>query len=121
MNWALLGDSLAGVLALAGIAWLLGLGGGRIDDAEAAMRIAEDHLSGFTAREAVLSVDGDAAVVRGEGDAALLRQKGARVVVRRVPLPLSLTPADGAMLVATGERDFAPIRVAEGDKLLTWV
>lgn len=122
MNWALLGGSLAGVLALAGIAWLLGLGGGRIDDPEAAMRLAEDHLDGFTAREAVLSADGNAAVVRGDGEAALLRQKGAHVVVRRVTLPLRLTPADNAgVLVGSGDRDFAAIRIAEGDKLLTWV
>lgn len=86
MNWALAAGSLAAVLTLAGIAWLLGLGGGGIDEEAEAMVAAEDAVSGFEAVSAIIADDRRSAIVRGrDGDTVQLMMKGARVVARHRP------------------------------------
>lgn len=75
MNWLLIAGSLAGVLALTGIAWALGLGGAELADEDEAMRIAEAELPGFVAVSAEVSPDRQSAAVAGAD--------GARVRVRR--------------------------------------
>lgn len=89
MNWALAAGSLAAVLALAGVARLLALGGsGRIDSADHAIRLAEDALAGFEARDTVVCGKGGGAVVFGTGcTVALIRPSGARFLVREVKRP----------------------------------
>lgn len=81
MNWALLAGSLAGVVGLALVAKLLGLGGGELADEAEAMRIAEAEVPGFTAVSAVLGKDRLSAIVTGENSQTVrLRQHGAQFV-----------------------------------------
>ncbi|WP_448662686.1 hypothetical protein ACG3SL_18840 [Sphingomonas sp. CJ20] len=101
---ATLAASLVAVLALAGIARLLRLGGGRIESEAAAIEAAEAMLSGFEAARAVLGADGQAALVPGRaGDAALLKVHGAHIAARR------LAPGYAAVSVPEG------LRIDSGD------
>ena len=126
MNWLLLAGSLAAVLALAAIAWLLGLGGGAIADAEEAKRLAEECVGGFTAEDAIVSQDRKAALVRGKaGDLALLKAHGTQVAARRLAKPVTVERSEDGVRIASGERMFGAVafRLSEGerDKLLTMV
>lgn len=103
MIWIQLGGSLAAVLALSGLAYLLKLGGMRLDNADRARAIAEDMLVGFHAREALVSEDGGAALVAGNGAIAVLKRHGARVAARRMIPPLSVREAVEGVTIATGE------------------
>lgn len=80
MNWWLTAASLAAVLALAGIAWLLRLGGAqRLETGEDAIRLAEALSSGFEGKTGIVSTSGElAAVAGGAGDLVLIRPLGAR-------------------------------------------
>ncbi len=80
MNWTLLGGSLAAVLALAGIAWALGLGGVEPLDEAGARAMAEQLVPGFVAASVTLDQDGGAIVVGTNGDGVTLRRHGARWV-----------------------------------------
>ena len=81
----LLGGSLVAILTLAGVAWLLKLGGGTIADEAQAMADAEAILSGFDAERAVLAEDHKAALVHGrDGSVALLKIHGSQVAGRRL-------------------------------------
>lgn len=84
MNWALAAGSLAGVLGLALVARLLGLGGAQLVDADEAMRIAEAELPGFVAASAIVSEGGQSATVTGaDGTVVRLRRHGAQFVADR--------------------------------------
>jgi hypothetical protein len=124
MNWPLLAGSLAGVLALAAIAWLMGLGGGAIGEGGEAMRTAEAACSGFRAERAFVSRDGRAALIEGaEGDLVLLKVHGVHVAARRLAHPAVLEASADGIVIATGERMFGQVRLVLGpedrDKLLT--
>jgi hypothetical protein len=81
MNWWLLAGSLAGVLALTGVAWALELGDAELNDEAEAMRIAEAELPGFVAVAAALASDRQSAVVNGaDGAEVRLRRHGAQFV-----------------------------------------
>lgn len=81
MMWVQLGGSLAAVLALAGVAWLLGLGGGELTEADA-VASAEAERPGFRAAGATLRGDGRSATVRSDdGRTVSVRVHGARLVV----------------------------------------
>ena len=126
MDLILLGGSLAGVLALALVAWLLGLGGATLADEAQAKRAAEEAHTGFVAEVAFVSSDGKAALVRGaDGRFILLKVHGANVAARRLETPLRVVPTDEGATVATGERMFGDVRLAlareDRDKLLTLV
>lgn len=105
MNWPIAAGSLAAVLVLAGIAWALKLGGGgRITDPAHAVRLAEDALAGFEARDAVVCGAGAGAVVFGVGGTiALIRPSGARFIVREVRRPAWRATADG-LAIEAGDR-----------------
>lgn len=103
MNWALLGGSLAAVLALAGIARLLGLGGGTIEDDAPAMTAADEGLPGFVSER--VWRDDRTAIVLGEGGrVAVVRRHGAQFVVREPPPPLRVTTDGAVVSMASGER-----------------
>jgi predicted phage tail protein len=86
MNWALLAGSLAGVLGLAVVARLLGLGGGELADEAEAMRIAEAEMPGFRAVSAQLADDRRSALVTGaDGTTLRVRQHGAQFVGSPLP------------------------------------
>ena len=126
MNWLLLVGSIAGVLGLAWVAWMLGLGGAVIGSDEEACRIAEESLAGFSARESLVSSDGAAALVRGDdGTLMLLKVHGANIASRRLPAPIMAINVDGGVMVATGERMFGDVRLhlspEDRDKLLAMV
>lgn len=80
MNGWLTAASLAAVLALAGVAWLLKLGGTqRLETGADAIRLAEALSSGFEGKAGVVSANGDlAAATGGPGDLVLLQPMGAR-------------------------------------------
>jgi hypothetical protein len=126
LNWLLLGGSLAGVLALALTAWLLGLGGGAIGSPEEAMAIAEEGLGGFEAEQAIVSSDGRCALVFGGGGRiALIKQHGTQPAARMLGRPLRIEEVEGGFRVDSGERRFGAVRLLvsgdDRDKLLTMV
>jgi hypothetical protein len=86
MNWWLAAGSLAAVLMLAGIAWLLKLGGTqRLETAADAIALAEALSSGFEGKAGVVSANGElAAVAGGPGDLVLIEPMGARHRARRI-------------------------------------
>lgn len=101
--------SLAGIIGLAVVARLLRLGESRIADADDAARRAEQLLAGFEARRAVVSRDGNAALVAGNGTVAVLKRHGAQVAARRLLTPLRLTDIPEGVRVETGERLFGAV------------
>jgi len=109
MNWLQLGGSLAAILMLAWVARLLRLGESRITDPEMAKATAEAMLAGFEARDALLSGDGNAAIVSGNAGIAVLKRHGAKVAVRRLVPPLALRPAVEGVRVETGESFFGGV------------
>ena len=109
MNWTQLGGSLAAVLLLAWIARLLKLGESRIADAETARRMAEEALSGFVARAALVGTNGAAALVLGTDGIALLKRHGAKVAVRRLGRPLWRRPSPEGVTIETGEKMFGSV------------
>ena len=126
MNLLILGGSIAGVLALVLVAWLLRLGGASIADESEAKRAAEDHQTGFVAEAAFVSTDGKAALVRGrDGSFVLLKVHGANLAARRLEPPLRATASEAGIVVATGERMFGDVRLdlppGDRDKLLNMV
>lgn len=80
MNWWLVGGSLIAVLALAGIARMLRLGGAqRLDNGGDAIQLAEALVSGFEGRVGIVSASGEhAAAAGGPGDLVLIEPLGAR-------------------------------------------
>ena len=94
---------------LAWIARLLKLGESRIADAETARRMAEDALSGFVARAALVGTNGAAALVLGNDGIALLKRHGAKVAVRRLGRPLWRRPSPEGVTIETGEKMFGSV------------
>jgi hypothetical protein len=109
MNWAQLAGSLAAVLVLAWVARLLKLGESRIADGDTARRMAEEALSGFVARAALVGTNGAAALVLGNDGIALLKRHGAKVAARRLGRPLWRRPSPEGVTIETGERMFGPV------------
>jgi hypothetical protein len=101
--------SLVAILALAGIARMLRLGEGRINDEQAAMLAAEEQLVGFDAGTAILGGDGGAALVFGNGTVAVLKRHGAKIAARRLVPPLAIRPAIEGVTIETGEKLFGPV------------
>ncbi|WP_188053166.1 MULTISPECIES: hypothetical protein [unclassified Sphingosinithalassobacter] len=112
MNWALLGGSLAAVLALAGIARALRLGGARLESEAEAIAAAEEIVSDFEGREARLAADGSGAVVFGNGsELVALRRHGARFFARRFARPLAAEASGTTVVIESGERLAGPFRL----------
>ncbi len=123
MNLWLAAGSLAGVLALAGIAWALRLGGAAPLDRETAMAEAEARCDPFDALDAVVSRDGRAALVIGRDALVVLRHHGASVAARRIPRPPTLHEDGERTVIDSGDRMFGPVTLllddADRTKLLT--
>lgn len=106
-----LGGSLVAVLALAGIAAMLGLGRMQIADAATARAEAEAAFDDFEAGEVTLGSDGRAAIVHGlDGSIALLKLHGAHVAARRLPASAIRETSQGWQ-VDSGERLFGSVLV----------
>jgi hypothetical protein len=109
MNWTLLGGSLVAILALAGIAAWLKLGGDPLDE-RAAIDAAGDMLPGFVPEAVLLASDGAAALVRGrEGRVAVVKVHGAQPAVREVVRPVGLAAAGEGTIVRSGDRMFGDV------------
>lgn len=109
MNWTLLGGSLAAVLALAGIAAWLKLGGDPLTEADA-LDAAGDMLPGFVPEAVLLGSDGAAALVRGcGGRVALIKRHGAQPAVRELVPPVGLTAAGNGTIVRSADRMFGDV------------
>ena len=109
MNWALLGGSLVAVLALAGIAAWLKLGGDPLDEATA-LDAAGDMLPGFVPEAVLLGSDGAAALVRGrEGRIALVKRHGAQPAVRELVRPVGVASIGEGIVVRPGDRMFGDV------------
>lgn len=109
MNWALLGGSLAAVLALAGIAAWLKLGGDPLDEA-AALDAAGDILPGFVPEAVLLGSDGAAGLVRGRGGrVAVVKVHGAQPAVRELARPVGLGTTSDGIVVRSGDRMFGDV------------
>jgi len=98
MNWWLTAASLAAVLALAGIAWLLKLGGTqRLETGTDAIRLAEALSSGFEGKAGIVSASGElAAATGGPGDLVLIQPMGARHRAERLAGARVAMLSDGA-------------------------
>jgi len=119
MNWWLTAASLAAVLALAGIARLLKLGGTqRLETGADAIGLAEAMCSGFEGKAGVVSTDGGlAAAAGGPGDLVLLRPMGAhhradRLAGARVAM-LDDGPEDTAITLQLSPQQMFTIAVAD--------
>lgn len=109
MNWTLLGGSLVAVLALAGIAAWLKLGGDPLTESDA-MEAAGDTLPGFVPEAALLGRDGGAALVRGrEGRVALVKRHGAQPALRELVRPFGISAATEGTIVRSGDRMFGDV------------
>lgn len=121
MNWWLVAGSLTAVLALAGIARLLGLGGAaRLANGDDAIALAEALVSGFEGRAGIVSASGElAAAAGGPGDLVLVEPLGARHRARRIAgaAIASITDtADGAAItLRLSPREMFRITVTDGD------
>lgn len=120
----LLGGSLVAVLALAGIAWWLGLGRPDPITQERARAAAEARLLNFRAAAAHVAADGRSALVLGAArEAALVKASGVEVAVRRVRWPLDWRQDGEAIIIESGEAMFGAVRLtladAERRQLLT--
>ena len=109
MSYAQLAISIIGVLGLAWTARLLRLGESRIAGPDDARRMAEVLLAGFEARRAIVSKDGNAALVAGNGTVAVLKRHGAKVAARRLLPPLNLADIPEGVRIDTGERLFGQV------------
>lgn len=124
MDWIVLGGSLAAICAVAALVHFLRLGGASIADEREAMQLAEDNLSGFTPSSAIISSDGQSAIVTGsDNQAALVKRHGAWFAMRCVDLPLNATQNGDTLIVQSGESRFGHVvlqlRKEDADKLLT--
>ena len=124
MNWLLLGGSRAGVLALAGLAWWLGLGRSEPLTEEEARERAEFELMPFAAQAVFVGLDGEAALVIGEdGRLLLLKKHGTQPASRELLRPVRWREESGALVLHTDDRRFGDVLLkldAEArDKLLT--
>lgn len=107
----LFGGSLAAILILAGVAWLLKLGGGGISSEAQAMAEAEAMVSGFDAVRARIGNDGRAALVEGaDGSVALLKLHGAKLAVRRVVDP-RIDAVEQGLRIDSGDARFGSVLV----------
>lgn len=102
--------TLAAVAGAAGIAKLLGLGGGRIEDEAEAASIAARTIAGFVPVRARLDRDGQAALVRGRaGDLVVLKMHGAMASARQLTPPLAVTVIAATVRVPTGDARFGDV------------
>ncbi len=101
------------MLALAGIARWLGLGGAPTLADEGEARDALRHIvPSFVPRETWLDTRGCSALLLDDaGRVALLRAHGARWAARVLPLPLDARVEDGRLLVPSGERMFGRLEL----------
>jgi len=112
MNWLLTLGSLGGVLALAGIARLLGLGRSGALSADEVTGLVEAEYAPFRVDRILLDSDGQAALVRGtDGRLVAVKVHGAHLASRLLTLPVAASEQGDQAVIATGDRWFGPLRL----------
>jgi hypothetical protein len=114
--------SLVAILALAGIAWKLGLGGDtRLRDADTARRLADEALCGFEPLEIAIDRAGIGALLRdGEGRVMLLRRHGAGWAARLLDSHAHTRLDRQFLTVATAEKSFGAVTLDLGADAQAW-
>lgn len=119
MNWWLLAGSLIAVLALAGIARLLGLGGTQpLRTGEDAVALAESLVSGFVGDTGAVAANGTLALAaNARGELVVIEPMGARHRARLMPgaqVVMSNDSPDGTVLtLALSPREMFRITIAD--------
>jgi hypothetical protein len=109
MNWALAAGSLAAVLALAGIAWALGLGRSNVGTEDDAKDLLGELLPQFTPESVWVSHDWKTALAVSGQRIAVVRSHGSRFVA--IALPGSSISRSGPddFLIRTNDRDWRDV------------
>ena len=117
-----LGVSLLSILALAGLAKLLNLGGDlRIRDEDHARALAQEAVSGFVATDIVIDRAGMGALLKdAAGRQMLLRRHGAAFVGRLLDRRLEARLDQNFLTIGTGEKTFGSITLNLGDAAKYW-
>lgn len=111
------GGSLIAILALAGLAWWLKLGGAPVLDDEAAVRRAAGEVSdGFEVAQFAISQDRTAAVVQDfSGQVMVIRRHGNRFVGRILATNAIARASETTLEIDCHERTFGVVRLKLGD------
>jgi len=105
--------SLAAILALAGLAWWLKLGGApTLADETALQSAASEVADGFEVCDFALSRDCTAALVRdSQGRIMIIRRHGNRFAGRILGTGACASVTDAGLSVDCGERRFGPVHL----------
>ena len=122
IDLAKFGASLVSILALAGLAKGLGLGGDlRIRNADHARFLANEAIEGFEPVEIALDRAGIGALLRdAQGQQMLLRRHGAAWVARLLDDRTEARLDREFLVIGTGEKTFGTITLHLGDAAAVW-
>ena len=110
MNWLGLLGSFAGVLALAAVAWWLGLGRAEPLTREEVAERAQFEFGPFVVRQVFVDREGLTAAVFGDnGRLVLFKKHGTQPASRLLSLPTDLREQGDALLFPTGDRRFGDV------------
>ena len=103
--------SLVAILALAGLAWWLKLGGApRLDSAEAVARAAREVEDGFTPTAATCDAEGASALARdGAGRIMVIKRHGNRFAGRILGPKASAHCESSSLVIDPGEARFGKV------------
>ena len=116
------GVSLVAVLFVAWLVKAMGLGADpRIEDADHAIRLAEEAEAGFGGTEVARDRAGFAALVRnGEGRLLLVRAHGNHFAARRVDASVVARLDKNFLILTTPERTFGSVTLQLGKEAGMW-
>ena len=117
-----LSGSLAAILVLAGIAWVLRLGQTpRIEGEARAVALAREADSGFDPVEAALSGDGAAALLAdSQGRIMVLRPHGTHFAGRILDHGTRAAAEGGMLTIIPADRRYGPVTLDLGDSAQAW-
>ncbi|MEO7383930.1 MAG: hypothetical protein ABIU18_03265 [Novosphingobium sp.] len=117
-----LGASLVAILAVAGLAVWLGLGGDvRLRDSDEARALARITHCGFDAVDVVLDRAGIGALLRdGEGRVMLLRRHGVHFAGRMLTDHRGIRLDHNFITVATADKNFGSVKLDLGPEAQAW-
>lgn len=117
-----LGASLIAILALAGLAHWMGLGGDvRIKDEAQARALANEAVSGFDAVDVALDRAGIGALLRdAQGRQMLIRRHGAMFVGRLLDGRVEARLDREFLTIGSGERTFGQVTLHLGEEAQIW-
>ena len=113
--------SLVAILALAGLAYVLKLGGKpKLTDTEAAQRLANEAVDGFVGTLIALDQNGSGAILKdAHGRILLLKPHGNKFVGRILNARASARISDGQLVIDSGERRYGASKLDLADSQ-TW-